>query len=97
MMCPQFESNFIEIGSTICSSDSSKNDSNFQLLPKLIARSQKLLNSKDFYGEIRGQMDVENYLGNYCSVLIDVEETELEKILIRCPIFRSFFTFNFTE
>ena len=51
--------------------------------PQLVVRSQKLVAPRDFHAEIRGQLDVENYLSANSAVLLDVEEVELEEILAR--------------
>ncbi|CAK5015725.1 unnamed protein product [Meloidogyne enterolobii] len=51
---------------------------------KLILKSQSIISPRSFKKEIRGRLDITNYLlGGNTAILLDIPETELGEILIR--------------
>ena len=51
---------------------------------KLILKSQSIISPRSFQKEIRGRLDIANYLlGGNTAILLDIPETELGEILIR--------------
>uniref|UniRef100_A0A914N364 Uncharacterized protein n=1 Tax=Meloidogyne incognita TaxID=6306 RepID=A0A914N364_MELIC len=51
---------------------------------KLILKSQSIISPRSFQKEIRGRLDITNYLlGGNTAILLDIPETELGEILIR--------------